>query len=172
MTEPVPVAELSAFSSLEATPTEWSQAWEELANAEVYWLSTVRPDGRPHVTVLLGIWLQGALYFCSGPEERKTKNLSGNRHCVLATGQSTLDGLDLVIEGMADSVSDKDELGRVANTYETKYGAHFEAPDGTWSGLGDAIRRAERFWTTGWHPIWVLDLEREDVPAKGAGATR
>jgi general stress protein 26 len=143
MAKPVPVTKLSAFSSPNAIPTEWSQARDELAGAEVYWLSTVRPDGRPHVTPLLGIWLEGALYFCTGPNEQKAKNLSGNSHCVLTTGQSTLDGLDLVIEGTAESVSDHAELGRVANTYESKYGAHFVAPDGTWSGLGDAIRRAE-----------------------------
>ena len=99
MAEPVPVTELSAFSSPNATPTEWSQARDELADAEVYWLSTVRPDGRPHVTPLLGVWLEDALYFCTGSGERKAKNLSANRHCVLTTGQSTLDGLDLVIEG-------------------------------------------------------------------------
>src|ERR1700733_684975 len=125
MAEPVPVTELSAFSSPNATPTEWSQARDELAGAEVYWLSTVRPDGRPHVTPLLGIWLEGALYFCTGPNERKAKNLSRNCHCVLTTGQSTLDGLDRVIEGTAESVSDRAELGRVANTYESKYGPHF-----------------------------------------------
>ena len=143
MAEPVPVTELSTFSSPNATPTEWSQARHELAGAEVYWLSTVRPDGRPHVTPLLGIWLEGTLYFCTGPKERKAKNLSGIRHCALTTGQSTLEGLDLVIEGTAESVSDQAELGRVADTYESKYGPHFVAPDGTWSGLGDAIRRAE-----------------------------
>jgi hypothetical protein len=48
-----------------------------------------------------------------------------------------------VIEGTAKSVGDQAELGRVADTYESKYGPHFAAPDGTWSGLGDAIRRAE-----------------------------
>jgi general stress protein 26 len=143
MAEPVPVTELSAFSSENARATEWSHARAELAGAEVYWLSSVRPDGRPHVTPLLGIWLEGALYFCTGPEERKARNLSENPHCVLTTGHSTLDGLDLVIEGTAESVSDRAELGRVANTYESKYGAHFVAPDGTWSGLGDAIRRGE-----------------------------
>jgi general stress protein 26 len=143
MAEPVPVTELSAFSSPNATPTEWSQARGELAGAEVYWLSTVRPDGRPHVTPLLAIWLEGALYFCTGPDERKAKNLSANSHCVLTTGRCTLDGLDLVIEGTAEGVTDHAELGRVANTYESKYGPHFVAPDGTWSGLGDAIRRAE-----------------------------
>ena len=38
MAEPVPITELSAFSSPDATPTQWSQARDELADAEVYWL--------------------------------------------------------------------------------------------------------------------------------------
>jgi hypothetical protein len=143
MAEPVPVTELSVFSSPNATPTDWSQARDGLASAELYWLSSVRPDGRPHVTPLLGVWLEGALYFCTGPNERKARNLSTNCHCVLTTGQSALDGLDLVIEGMAQGVSDVVELGRVADTYESKYGPHFAEPDGTWAGLGDAIRGAE-----------------------------
>jgi hypothetical protein len=49
MAEPEPVTELSAFSSEDAIPTEWGQARRELQDAEVYWLSTVRPEGRPHV---------------------------------------------------------------------------------------------------------------------------
>ncbi len=144
MAEPVPVTKLGAsFSSPSAIPTKWSRARDELAAAAVYWLSTVRPDGRPHVTPLLGIWLDGALYFCTGPNERKAKNLLANCHCVLTTGDSTLEGLDLVIEGTAEGVSDRAELGRIATIYESKYGSHFVAPDGTWAGLGDAIRRAE-----------------------------
>ena len=143
MIEQEPVTELSPFSSPDAVQTDWSRARAELANAEVYWLSTVRPDGRPHVTPLLGVWLDGALYFCTGPHERKAKNLSENLHCVLTTGQNTLEGLDLVLEGTAEKTRDPAELGRVADTYESKYGAHFAAPNGTWSGLGDAIRRAE-----------------------------
>jgi hypothetical protein len=39
--------------------------------------------------------------------------------------------------------SDHAELGRVANAYVSKYGARFVAPDGTWSCLGDAIRRVQ-----------------------------
>jgi general stress protein 26 len=143
MVEQQPVTELSPFSSPNAVQTEWSRARDELADAEVYWLSTVRPDGRPHVTPLLRIWLDGALYFCTGSDERKAKNLAENRRCVITTGRNTLDGLDLVLEGTAEKTSDLTELGRVADTYESKYGAHFAAPNGTWSGLGDAIRRAE-----------------------------
>jgi hypothetical protein len=45
MAEPVPVTELSVFSSPDARPTEWQQARDELAAAELYWFPTVRPDG-------------------------------------------------------------------------------------------------------------------------------
>ena len=106
MVEPEPNPELSAFSSPNATPTEWSRGRAALASADVYWLSTVRPDGRPHVTPLLGVWLAGAMYFCTGPDERKAKNLAKNHHCVLTTGRSTLDGLDLVLEGTAEVVDE------------------------------------------------------------------
>jgi len=76
-----PTAELdSQFSSDEATPIPWAEGRERLEGAEVYWISTVRPDGRPHVTPLLSVWLDGALYFCTGSDERKAKNLVCNPH--------------------------------------------------------------------------------------------
>jgi nitroimidazol reductase NimA-like FMN-containing flavoprotein (pyridoxamine 5'-phosphate oxidase superfamily) len=103
-------------------------------------LSTVRPDGRPHVTPLLGVWLDGALYFCTGSNERKAKNLAQNSGCVLTTGHNSLDGLDLVVEGDAVTVDEEVERRSVADTFESKYGPHFAPPDGTWAGLGDAIR--------------------------------
>jgi hypothetical protein len=51
-----------------------------------------------------------------------------------------LDGLDVVVEGQAVEVGDEAERQQVANTYESNYGARFTAPEGTWFGLGDAIR--------------------------------
>jgi general stress protein 26 len=140
MTEHEPVTELGAFSSEGAVATEWAQGLGDLSSAEIYWLTTVRPDGRPHVTPLIAVWLDGALYFCTGPDERKAKNLAQNSQCVLTTGRNTLDGLDVVVEGEASEVSDTAELGAVADTYESKYGRHFTSPDGTWFGLGDSIR--------------------------------
>ena len=140
MSEREPLTELSRFSSAHAVPTPWERARRELRDAELYWVSTVRPDGRPHVTPLLGVWLDGALYFCTGSEERKAKNLAQNPGCVLTTGRNDLDGLDLVVEGEAVTVHDESERRSVADTSESKYGPHFVAPDGTWAGLGDAIR--------------------------------
>ena len=141
MVDSEPVTTLSPFSSAVSEPTAWDRGYAELRDAEVYWLSTVRPDRRPHVTPLLGIWLDGALYFCTGSDERKAKNLTHNQRCILTTGRNTLaDGVDVVLEGEATGVEDVAELRRVADAYESKYGARFTAPEGTWFGLGDAIR--------------------------------
>jgi hypothetical protein len=98
----------------------------------------VRPDGRPHVTPLIAIWLDGSLYFCTGESERKARNLVQNSHCVLTTGCNALnqEGLDLVVEGDAVRVSDTAKLRRIAAAYQTKYGSgwHFDVRDGAFAG--------------------------------------
>src|SRR5215212_943420 len=95
--EKEPAAELKPqFSSDGATPTPWAEARGLLEKAQIYWLSTVRPDGRPHVTPLLAVWLDGAVYFCTGPSERKAKNLAHNSHCIVTTGCNTLTGFDVI----------------------------------------------------------------------------
>jgi hypothetical protein len=50
---------------------------------------------------VVGVWLDGAFYFCTGPAERKAKNLVRNAQCVVTTGCNRLDGLDVVVEGAA-----------------------------------------------------------------------
>jgi nitroimidazol reductase NimA-like FMN-containing flavoprotein (pyridoxamine 5'-phosphate oxidase superfamily) len=136
MTVEDPVAELEPqFSSDDATLTPWEEACKLLEKAEVYWLATVRPDGRPHVTPVLSVWLDGALYFCTGESERKAKNLANNTHCVITTGCNALnEGLDLVVEGEAARVSDETRLQRVADRYKSKYGWHYTVRDGTFHG--------------------------------------
>lgn len=134
MTGTEPVAELgAAFSSPDATPRPWAETRGLLEEAEVYWLSTVRPDGRPHVTPLIAVWVDDALYFCTGPDERKAQNLAHHPGCVLTTGCDTLnEGTDVVVEGTAVNVRDDRRLRRVAGAYVAKYGADwaFAARDG------------------------------------------
>ena len=43
------------FSDPEADPTPWSEALDALEHAELYWLTTVRIDGCPHMTPLIGV---------------------------------------------------------------------------------------------------------------------
>jgi nitroimidazol reductase NimA-like FMN-containing flavoprotein (pyridoxamine 5'-phosphate oxidase superfamily) len=135
MTMSEPVGKLDArFSAHGATAIDWREARDRLKRAQLYWLTTVRPDGRPHVTPLISVWLDGASHFCTGATEQKAKNLEQNRHVVLTTtGQNALDeGLDVVVEGDALQVIDDGELRRLAEAYESKYGSdwHFDVRDG------------------------------------------
>jgi general stress protein 26 len=103
--------------------TNWATASELLTAAELSWISTVRPDGRPHVTPLLTICEGSTVYFCTGPEERKCRNLAENRHVSLTTGRNDLrEGLDVVVEGDAVRVVDESELRRLAEAWVAKYG--------------------------------------------------
>jgi nitroimidazol reductase NimA-like FMN-containing flavoprotein (pyridoxamine 5'-phosphate oxidase superfamily) len=126
MAENLPITELEPqFSSDDATATPWAEAREVLAAAKVYWLSTVRPDGRPHVTPTAAVWLDDALYFSTGQAERKARNLAQNTHCVVTTGCNVLEGLDVVVEGDAVRVTDEARLQRLADEYVAKYGELF-----------------------------------------------
>jgi nitroimidazol reductase NimA-like FMN-containing flavoprotein (pyridoxamine 5'-phosphate oxidase superfamily) len=127
------------FSSPNATPTHWTEGRERIEEAELFWLSTVRPGGRPHVTPLISVWLDGAAYFCTGPSERPAKNLVQNPNCILTTGCNLLEeGLDVVIEGEAERITDDAKLKRIADAYESKYGSdwHFDVRDGAFHHEG------------------------------------
>jgi uncharacterized pyridoxamine 5'-phosphate oxidase family protein len=119
-----PIARLDPrYSSEGMTPTDWAEGRKVLREAPVSWVSTVRPDGRPHVTPLISVWVDTALYFCTGQHERKAKNLERNPHCTLTTGCNSFDqGLDVVVEGDVVRVTDDTKLGRIAQAYESKYG--------------------------------------------------
>ena len=118
-----PIAEVDQpYSSEGAKPTPWTTASEHLDRAEVYWLATVRTDGRPHVTPVAAVWMGGSLYFSTGPEEQKSKNLERNAHVVITTGCNTFrEGLDLVIEGDAVKVTDDTKLEPLADGFAAKY---------------------------------------------------
>jgi hypothetical protein len=137
---PTPVTDIDPrYGEPGATATPWDTAELHLATAEVYWLSTVRPDGRPHVTSLLAVWRDGAAHICTGVGERKARNLAQNPHVVLTTGTPALHGgLDVVVEGRVERVTDPDELKALAMAWEDKYGAewHFDVLDGGFDGGG------------------------------------
>ena len=95
----------------------WSRALEQLESAEghlTYWLSTTRPDGRPHIAGVGAMWVDGTLYFVSGPGTRKSRNLDGDPRCSVSV---TLPGLDLILEGTAARVTDEETLTRLAERY-------------------------------------------------------
>lgn len=141
MPAPKPTASLDArFSSPGAEAQPWDAARRTVADAELYWLATVRADGRPHITPLIAIWMDDRLHFCTGPTEQKARNLEGNDHCALLTGSNVSDGLDVVVEGRAVRVTDDGTLRRLAAAYEDKYGSEwiFRVEDGAFRHGGES----------------------------------
>jgi Pyridoxamine 5'-phosphate oxidase len=129
------------FSDPEAGPTPWGDAVRALEEAELYWLTTVRADGRPHVTPLIGVAGGGAVHFCTGLEEQKARNLEHHPQVALTTGNNAwARGLDIVVEGTAARVTDGGALQALADAYEAKYGSdwHFDVGDGVFVSNGHA----------------------------------
>jgi hypothetical protein len=135
-----PTPELDTrFSAPEAAATPWAVTSSVLERAELYWLTSVRADGRPHVTPLIGVVEDGAVHFCTGLEEQKARNLEQNRNVAVTTGgNSWAAGLDVVVEGTAVRVADNEYLQRLAESYEAKYGSvwHWNVGDGMLRGEG------------------------------------
>ncbi|MBY8840434.1 pyridoxamine 5'-phosphate oxidase family protein [Streptomyces sp. SP2-10] len=128
----------------DVTATAWAEAQRQLEAAEIFWVSTVRPDGRVHVTPVIAAWRDGVLYFSTGPDEQKARNLAHDAHCALTTGRNSLtEGLDLVVEGKAEPVADPAVLEEVITAYEEKYGPHITSPEGPFHGIGDAFRKGD-----------------------------
>ncbi|NWF27636.1 pyridoxamine 5'-phosphate oxidase family protein [Streptomyces sp. PKU-EA00015] len=140
-----PVAQLDPrFSDPKAAAASWPEAAARVAAAEVFWLTTVRADGRPHVTPLIAVWHDDALHFCTGPGEQKALNLRTNPHVVLTTGStnSLSEGDDVVVEGEAVRVTDESALRTLARLWTEKYGEDwtFEVRDGVFAHTaGEAL---------------------------------
>lgn len=134
MSEPEPATSIDQrYSSPEAAATPWGRGRAILAEGEVFWVVTVRPDGRPHATPLLAVWVDGAVVFTTGPEERKARNLEHQAGCLLLTSdRSTGGGLAVAVEGRAEPVTDDTELTRVVDAFVAKYGEEwrYEVVDG------------------------------------------
>ena len=155
MTTPVTTLD-ERYSDPDAAPVPWAQTRQALEQAELFWITTVRADGRPHVTPLVAVWADGTLYFCTGAEEQKAVNLRGNPHVALTTGSNDwTGGLDVMVEGDAVAVTDGDALRRLAAAWTVKWDGRwtYEVGDGGFrhdAGSSDVI---EVFGVT---PVKVL----------------
>jgi nitroimidazol reductase NimA-like FMN-containing flavoprotein (pyridoxamine 5'-phosphate oxidase superfamily) len=147
-----PVTKLDPrYSEAAAVATSWDETRQALETAELCWISTVRADGRPHVTPLVAVWTDGAMWFTTGTEEQKYLNLTVNPQVVLTTGCNSWEhGLDVVVEGKARHVTDQAALERAAKAWAVKWqGAwQFTVRDGRFYNGGNADSPSEVFSVT------------------------
>jgi nitroimidazol reductase NimA-like FMN-containing flavoprotein (pyridoxamine 5'-phosphate oxidase superfamily) len=129
-----PVTKLDTrYSDPAATAVGWDETRKVLETAELFWISTVRAGGRPHVTPIVAVWADDAVCFCTGAEEQKFINLQTHPHVVLTTGCAQWEGgLDVVVEGEAVRVTDEAALNRIAAAFTTKWNGRwqYEVADG------------------------------------------
>ncbi|MBI3966464.1 MAG: pyridoxamine 5'-phosphate oxidase family protein [Chloroflexi bacterium] len=126
----------------------WRFVSEQMTTSRNYWIATTRPDGRPHVAPVWGVWVDDAFYFGTGRTSRKARNLAANPALVvhLESGDDTV-----ILEGTAEVVTDEqlqadDLLTRLGDAYAAKYvnpetGEPFRLePDPTGSSVVYALR--------------------------------
>src|SRR5829696_4056487 len=98
------------YGDASATPPEWEAIEHVLSDAQLYWIITVRADGRPHAVPLVGVWHDGAFAFCTGAQEQKQRNLDANPDVAVTTGSTGAHGwgssTDVVVEGTSVRVTD------------------------------------------------------------------
>lgn len=95
-------------------PWEWAE--QRLGPARQYWLATARPDGRPHLMPVWGVWCQWAAWFSTGTRSVKAVNLASRPECSLAVQDGPR---SVVVEGVAERLAVPPE---VIEAYNAKYG--------------------------------------------------
>ncbi len=95
---------------------EWVR--DQLEKSRNYWVASTRPDGRPHVSPVWGIWIDDTFCFGTSRTSRKGKNLVANPAVVVHVES----GDDVVIlEGLVEELIDRAKLENYADAYEAKY---------------------------------------------------
>jgi Pyridoxamine 5'-phosphate oxidase len=104
-----------------AAPMEWTRITERLERGasqapgtggpdrHTCWLTTLNPDGSPHVTGIGGLWAQGAFWFETGKGTRKGRNLARDPRCALS-----------IVEGEAVRVNDPRVVAEMARRWSAE----------------------------------------------------
>lgn len=83
-------------------------------NRHTCWLTTLNPDGGPHVTGIGALWAEDAFWFETGQQSRKARNIARDPRCVLSVATADF---DLVVEGTGEQVTDPATVARMAQRW-------------------------------------------------------
>lgn len=135
-----------------------------LAEEPVIWLSTVRPDGTPHLVPTWFAWDGQTVVMTSKPGAQKVRNLRANANAMLALGDAE-DDFDVgLLEARAELI---DDAGPLTPAFAAKYADRI-------AGLGLTPERFAAIYSTtirltptralGWHgrsePASVVEAAR------------
>jgi uncharacterized pyridoxamine 5'-phosphate oxidase family protein len=96
----------------------WKWAEDRLNKTPEYWIATTRPDGRPHVMVVWALWMNGCIYFSTGANTVKARNLAQNPHCTMCADNAAE---AVIVEGVVEAERNVDTIRKYVPLYEKKY---------------------------------------------------
>ncbi|WP_068280782.1 pyridoxamine 5'-phosphate oxidase family protein [Aldersonia kunmingensis] len=145
MSDPRPSAPIMFGIQTENTDLlPWSWAEERLNAARNFWISSTRPDGRPHSRPIWAVWLDNALWYSTGSLARTNLVTNDAYEVHIDDGESVV-----IVEGRARPVHhEPDAVQRMCEVYSTKY-------DYPMTPHGDEIRSSDGQGG----PVFVLDPE-------------
>ena len=109
----------------------WSFVLDRLATARNYWVSTVRPDGRPHAAPIWGVLVEDDLYLETDPSTRKGRNLAADPRVSV---HPELTDEVVIVEGTAEPFRPDERTGvALAAAFASKYPGYRPEP-GDWDG--------------------------------------
>ncbi len=118
---PPPTRPTMSNYGIAETPTgllTWAWVSQQLTASRNYWICTTRPNGNPHAAPVWGVVIDDLVYFGTGSTSVKSKNIAHNAEVVvhLESGDDCV-----IIEGLAQAVTDQAILTKMAALYPTKY---------------------------------------------------
>jgi PPOX class probable F420-dependent enzyme len=103
---------------------------QRLRSELIIWLSTVRPDGRPHLVPVWFLWDGATFLIFSQPKDLKLRNLRHSPNVVLALETRDQGNEVVLIEGQA-AVLEGSTLKTTMPEYAGKYDALMKSMDWT-----------------------------------------
>ncbi|MBV8207398.1 MAG: pyridoxamine 5'-phosphate oxidase family protein [Acidobacteria bacterium] len=99
---------------------KWADTCRKLEKSRSYWISTTRPDGRPHAMPVWGFWMDGALIFGTGRGTVKQRNLARNPQAIVHL-ESGDDAVILECDVVEVDLSDQALLRTIDRASQHKY---------------------------------------------------
>jgi Pyridoxamine 5'-phosphate oxidase len=117
-----PIAEQLQFPHGYGRPSvllPWPAVRSRLERAKQYWLATARPDGRPHVVPVDGLWLDDVWHYGGSAETLHRRTIAANPQAVMHLPDPWE---VVVVEGQVRSTNPTAELAqRLADASNEKY---------------------------------------------------
>jgi PPOX class probable F420-dependent enzyme len=120
---------------LDLSKPRHARADQRLRSELMMWISTVRPDGRPHLVPVWFLWDGERVIIFSKPDQ-KIRNLKQNPQVVLAL-DDTDGGEDVVLIDGEATLPERGTLSPAMPTYAEKYAAKLAAANWTGESMGE-----------------------------------